>query len=163
MQAAKHRQKLAAMALICLLAFALRAHQLGAQSLWYDEALSVFLASQPPSQTIAQSAITDHPPLHALLLGQWMAIAGSSEFAARFLSVWFAVLAVALTYRLGRRLLGATAGTMGALLLAGSAFAVWYAQEARGYSLLLALTLMMANQIPDFKFKIQNSRFQIQN
>ena len=29
-------------------------------------------------------------------------------------------------------------------LMAASAFAVWYAQETRGYSLLLALTLIVA-------------------
>ncbi|MBN1890626.1 MAG: phosphatase PAP2 family protein [Thermoflexales bacterium] len=132
--------------LICLLAFGLRVYRLGAQSLWYDEALSVWLASLPPAQTIATSAVTDHPPLHALLLGGGMGWAGRSEFAVRFLSTCFGVLAVALTYRAGRHWLGRGAGLAGALLLALSPFAVWYAQETRGYSLLLALTaLQIAN------------------
>jgi 4-amino-4-deoxy-L-arabinose transferase-like glycosyltransferase len=134
---------LAIVAAICLLAFGLRLHRLDAQSLWYDEALSVHLATLPPEQTIAQSAVTDHPPLHALVLGAWTKLAGRSEFAVRFVSVWFGTLAVALTYCLGRALLGNDAGIIGALLLALSAFAVWYAQETRGYSLLLALTLTL--------------------
>ncbi len=128
---------------ICLLAFGLRIFHLGAQSLWYDEGLSVYLASQPPSLAVETSAITDHPPLYALLLGAWMRVAGRSEFSIRFLSLWWSVLAVALTWRLGREVLTDTIGIVGALLIAASAFAVWYAQEARGYSMLLALTLIV--------------------
>ena len=128
---------------ICLLAFGLRAYHLGTQSLWYDEGLSVHLAGLPPIETIQTSAATDHPPLHALMLGAWMQLAGRSEFAVRFLSLWWGVLAVALTWRLGRELLTNSIGAVGALLLATSAFAAWYAQETRGYSLLLALTLVM--------------------
>jgi len=129
---------------ICGLAFGLRVARLGAQSLWYDEGLSVYLASLPPLATIQVSAITDHPPLHALLLGAWMQVAGRSEFAIRFLSLWWSVLAVAFTWRVGRKLLTDAIGAVAALLMAASAFAVWYAQEARGYSLLLALTLIAA-------------------
>ncbi len=129
---------------LCWLAFGLRLFRLGTQSLWYDEGLSVYLAGLPPINTIQTSAITDHPPLHALMLGVWMQAAGQSEFAVRFLSLWWSVLAVALTWRLGRELLAEAIGAVGAGLLAVSALAVWYAQETRGYSLLLALTLIMA-------------------
>ncbi len=128
---------------ICLLAFGLRVYRLGTQSLWYDEGLSVYLASLPPFASIPTSAITDHPPLHVLMLGAWTQVAGRSEFAVRFLSLWWSVLAVALVWRVGQELLTDTIGAVGAALLAISALAVWYAQEARGYSLLLALTLMI--------------------
>ena len=135
--------RLAAILTICWLAFGLRVYQLGTQSLWYDEGLSVHLASLPPVNTIQTSAVTDHPPFHALMLGAWMQAAGRSEFAVRFLSLWWSVLAVALTWRLGRELLTDAIGAVGAGLMAASVLAVWYAQETRGYSLLLALTLMM--------------------
>ena len=135
-------RRFASVLAICLLAFGLRVFHLGTQSLWYDEGLSVYLASLPPLDTVQVSAVTDHPPLHALMLGAWAQVAGRSEFAARFLSLWWTVLAVALTWRLGRELLTDAIGAIGALLLAASALAVWYAQETRGYSLLLALTLV---------------------
>jgi len=135
-------RRFVAILMICWLAFGLRVYRLDAQSLWYDEGLSVHLASQPFAATVSESAVTDHPPLHALMLGAWLRAAGRSEFAVRFLSMWWSVLAVALTWRLGRELLTDAIGALGALLMAASAFAVWYAQEARGYSLLLALTLM---------------------
>jgi hypothetical protein len=80
---------------VCWLAFGLRLFRLGTQSLWYDEGLSVYLAGLTPINTIQTSAITDHPPLHALMLGVWMQAAGRSEFSVRFLSLWWSVLAVA--------------------------------------------------------------------
>ncbi len=128
---------------ILLLAFGLRVFRLDAQSIWYDEGLSIFLAQQTPAQTIAISAVTDHPPLHALLLNGWLRVAGDSDFSARFPSVFFGVLAVALTYALGARL-DRRVGLIGAGLLALSPLAVYYSQEARGYSLLLSLVLIAA-------------------
>ena len=149
--------RLAAILVICWLAFGLRVYRLDAQSLWYDEGLSVHLASQPFPVTVSESAVTDHPPLHALMLGTWMRAAGRSEFAVRFLSTWWSVLAVVLTWRLGRKLLTGVIGAIGALLMAASAFAVWYAQETRGYSLLLALTLIMAWAFVRFCYSEQRS------
>src|SRR3974377_1540242 len=89
--------------LIILLSFALRVYKLDTQSIWYDEGLSIQLAGQNPAQTIALSATTDHPPLHALLLGAWMRVAGESDFVVRYLSVFCGVLVVVLAYVLGRR------------------------------------------------------------
>ena len=129
--------------LILLLAFAVRVYRLDAQSIWYDEGLSIQLASLPPDQTIALSATTDHPPLHALLLGGWLRLAGDSDFAVRFLSLFCGVLAVALTYAWGRQI-DKRAGFIAAFLIALAPFAVYYSQETRGYALLTALVLVAA-------------------
>ncbi len=126
--------------LILLLAFALRVFQLDTQSIWYDEGLSIQLAQQPPAQAIALSATTDHPPLHTLLLGAWLRVAGEGDFSVRYLSVFCGVLVVALMYVLGRRF-DERAGLIGAGLLAIAPLAVYYSQETRGYMLLTALTL----------------------
>ena len=58
------------------------------------------------------------------------------------LLVLFGVLAVPLTYILGRRLLGTMVGLVGALLVAISPHLVWYSQEAKMYSAVLALGLL---------------------
>jgi mannosyltransferase len=129
--------------LIVLLAFALRVYRLDAQSIWYDEGLSLYLAQLPPDQTIALSATTDHPPLHALLLGGWIRVAGDSDFSDRFPSAFFGVLIVALTYRVGR-FFGERAGLIAACLISIAPFPVYYSQEARGYTLLTALILVAA-------------------
>ena len=129
--------------LILLLAFALRVYRLDAQSIWYDEGLSIALAEQSPAQTVTLSASTDHPPLHALLLGVWIRLAGNSDFSVRFLSVSLGVIVVALAYVLGC-LFDPRAGLIGAGLTALSPLAVYYSQETRGYMLLTALILAAA-------------------
>ncbi len=126
--------------LIILLAFALRVFRLDAQSIWYDEGLSIQIAAQDPAQAIALSATTDHPPLHTLLLGAWMRVAGESDFVVRYLSVFCGVLVVALTYVLGK-CYDEWAGLIAAGLMAIAPLAVYYAQETRGYMLLTALIL----------------------
>ena len=127
--------------LIILLAFALRVHQLDVQSIWYDEGLSIQLAQQDPIQAIALSATTDHPPLHTLLLGMWLRVAGESDFVARYLSVFCGVLVVALTYALGKRYDERT-GLIASGMMALAPLAVYYSQETRGYMLLTALILI---------------------
>lgn len=127
--------------LIILLAFGLRVYQLDTQSIWYDEGVSIFLAQQSPAQAIAFSAATDHPPLHALLLGAWINLAGVSDFAVRFFSVFYGVLAAALIFALGRTI-DQRVGLIAAFLTAISPIAVYYSQETRGYMLLTILILI---------------------
>lgn len=119
----------------------LRIFHLDTQSIWYDEGLSIYLAQQPVAQAVSLSATTDHPPLHTLVLGGWISLAGDNDFAVRFLSLFFGMLAVVLTYALGAQF-DRRAGLIGAGLLALSPLAVYYSQEARDYTLLLALTLI---------------------
>ena len=127
--------------LIILLAFALRVYHLDTQSIWYDEGLSIQLAQQDPAQAIALSATTDHPPLHTLLLGAWMRVAGESDFVVRYLSVFCGVLVVVLTYALGE-LYDKRTGLIASGLMALAPLAVYYSQETRGYMLLTALILI---------------------
>ena len=124
----KHRWLLL---LILLLAVALRIYRLDAQSIWYDEGLSIQIARQDPAQAITLSAMTDHPPLHTLLLGIWMRLAGESDFVVRYFSVFCGVLVVALTYTLGKRY-DERAGLIAAGLMAIAPLAVYYSQETRG-------------------------------
>lgn len=128
-----------AAAAILLLAFALRLYRLGAESLWYDETVSVYLAGESLPDLVAHTARDIHPPGYYLLLHGWTRQAGRSEFAAAFLSLWFGVVLVALAERLGRRLFGAKAGLLAALLVALSPFNLWYSQEVRMYTLGAAL------------------------
>ncbi|GBL18680.1 hypothetical protein EMGBS3_03860, partial [Anaerolineaceae bacterium] len=76
-----------------------------------------------------------------MALKGWIAIAGSSELALRWPSVLAGAVLVALTYRLGRALAWQAAAAGAAALAAFNPFLVWYAQDARVYSLLAALVL----------------------
>lgn len=129
---------------ILLLAFALRLFRLDYQELRGDEAFGYFFSLRAYDDIIATTlALAEPHPVGSYFLQHiWLEWAGHSEFALRFVSVWFGVLAVALLYRLARRLeLSPPTATVGALLLAVSPYAIWHSQDARMYSILLALTL----------------------
>jgi mannosyltransferase len=135
-----HRVASALLVLILLLAFGLRFYGLDAQSLWNDEGSSVALA-QRDLDAIARAAAGDiHPPLYYWLLSGWVRLFGTSETAVRALSALLGTVLVALTYALGRRLIGRWAALGAALLAAIHPFQVYYSQEARMYMLLAVLT-----------------------
>jgi 4-amino-4-deoxy-L-arabinose transferase-like glycosyltransferase len=127
---------------VILLAFALRVFRLDAQSLWYDEAFSVYLAHFDLATIAARTAADIQPPLYYALLHFWIALAGDSEFALRFLSLVFGVTTVPLAYVTARRLFDVTSARLAALLVALAPLYVWYAQEARMYTLITFLLLL---------------------
>ncbi len=130
---------------VLLLAFGLQASGLEFQSLWRDEVDAIRFASRPPTELL-ETFVTpgQNGPLYYLLLSPWLAAAGRGQFALRFFSTLFGVLAVALTARLGRRLYPAqpSTGLLAALLAATSPYLVWYGQEGKMYTLVVVLALL---------------------
>jgi hypothetical protein len=126
---------------VLLLAFALRVYELDFQSLEGDEGLSLQRSTQRLAIMWEYMPI-EHVPGYFVLLYYWLRITGTYDFALRFLSVLPSVLAVALIYRLAADLGNRRAGWVAAALLATNGFQVWYAQQARMYSWLLATALL---------------------
>lgn len=126
---------------VLLAGFALRVHELGALSLWMDEAFSVFGSRPPVAQALA-NLLADgvHPPLF-YFVQRLSYLFGVSEFALRWPAAMMGVLGIAAIARLARDWWGRRASLLAGLLLALSPFAVWYGREARMYSMLLLLTL----------------------
>lgn len=116
------------------------------QSLWLDEATSVLAASRFSfSEIIHQFSVGDfHPPAYYLLLKFWIGIFGSSEVAARSMSVIFGVITIYLVYSLTRKLFDNTTALIAALLLATAPLHIYYSQEVRMYALetLLVVKIM---------------------
>jgi mannosyltransferase len=133
-----------ALVLVLLVAFGLRLYRLGYQSLWYDEAVSIHLATKDLAALTLHTAGDIHPPLYYYLLHFWVLVAGSSEFSAAFLSLLFGLILVALSYRLAREACGSNVGLLTAFLIAVSPFNLWYSQEMRMYTLgaFLGLTTL---------------------
>ena len=123
-----------------LLAFALRLYHLDFQSLWSDEGISLLRSQQALGPMLAEMPV-EHAPLYFVVLHGWMRLTGQSDFALRALSLLFSVLTVSLLYALGRDLFSDRVGLLAAVVLAANPFQVWYAQEARMYSLVVCLTL----------------------
>ena len=109
--------------------------------MWSDEGISLARAGLPTAEMLAVMPV-EHVPGYFLLLRAWIALTGSDDFAVRYLSLLPSVWAVALIYRLAADLGSRRIGALAALLLATNAFQVWYAQEARMYSWLLAAGLL---------------------
>ncbi|MEA3346273.1 MAG: glycosyltransferase family 39 protein [Chloroflexota bacterium] len=136
---------------ILWLAFTLRLYRLGAKNLWWDEALAIWAVRKGLVGMTLWTAGDVHPPLFFWTLWGWVQLAGAGEFAARFLSVSWGLLTVALLYRLSRRLFdNKLIGLLSALLLATARFHVWWSQELRMYILaacFVALSLDCFTQL----------------
>ncbi len=127
---------------VFLAAFALRIFRLDFQSLWYDEAFSVYLAQFSLAEITVRTAADIQPPLYYYLLHVWIVLAGQSEFAARFLSLFFGVLTIPLMYVTARRLFDPSIALIAAVLATLSPLYLWYSQEARMYTLITFLLLL---------------------
>ena len=133
-----------ALVVLTLTSFALRLCALGRAELWFDEALSANISALSWAEIVAhlQSRPFEHPPFYFLALHPWQLVAGQSEFALRFFSVFWGVLSVPLLYALVRRLADKRAALLTALLATVSPFLVAYSREARMYSLLPFLAML---------------------
>jgi uncharacterized membrane protein len=83
---------------------------------------------------------SSHPPLYYLLLRLATNWTGVNDFTARLPSAWAGILTIPLLYRVGRQFAGQRAGLWSAFFVAVFPFQVYYAQEARMYTLLALLT-----------------------
>lgn len=119
---------------ILLLALALRVWDLGARSLWFDEAGEYWVATAPLSQ-LAQAVSTGSgdPPLYSFLLHFWMKL-GTSEVWLRALSVIASLAGVAGVMALGSRLGGFATGAAAGILMAVNPPDIRYAQEVGQYA-----------------------------
>ncbi|MHB0858189.1 MAG: glycosyltransferase family 39 protein [Anaerolineae bacterium] len=124
---------LAALCAILTVGLGLRLYHLGTQSLWYDEAQTLYIAGFPLGEIIQRAY---RPPLYHFLLHVWAPLAGGSEFWLRLPSALFGAAIPLLAYGVTTRLYGRRTALCAALLSAFSPVLVWYAQELRMYSLL---------------------------
>ena len=137
----KYRQIgiLGGLVMILLIAFLLRVHDIGGQSLWHDEG-NTYVQTTRTFAEIADNASRDiHPPLYYWLITVWTRFMGSSETGLRSLSLFASLITVAVTYTLGKRLFGIIPAVFAMIFISLNTFSIYYAQEARMYALLAML------------------------
>ena len=138
----KHLQRGALLAII-LLGFLLRLFRLGFRELRGDESFGFFFSLSSPAQIVARTLEMrePHPVGSYFLQHAWLQVAGTHEFALRFIPVLAGTLAIPLLFHLAKQLrLGVPTALTASLLLAANTYAIWHSQDARMYSLSLALT-----------------------
>ena len=124
------------------LTLALRLFRLGAENLWYDEAFTWWLTRLEPARLWQAIAGDVHPPLWYFLSALSTRFLGHSAFALRLPAALFNTAAVLLLFALARDFLPERSARLTALAAALlPAAGLYYAQEARMYSLLALLLL----------------------
>lgn len=113
------------------------------QSLWRDEAFSVWIAQDSLSEVIRRTGSDFNPPLYYLLLNVWMRIFARSEIALRSLSVVFFLLFLIVIYKFAQKLFKSRQMAIVTAILAGlNPMLLYFAFELRMYSLLTLITTL---------------------
>lgn len=132
---------------LVLLAFLLRVYRLDHMSLRGDESFTVIYSGKPLAELWEVIRdIEPNPPLYYFALRGAMVLFGQADFATRFLSALFGVLAVPLIYQLARSLIrdrrtGEMVGLLAAFLLAINPYQIWHGQDVRNYTIWPTLSL----------------------
>jgi hypothetical protein len=112
--------------------------RLGTPSFWVDEAFTAWRTEQSYGELVE-----GYHWLYQTIVNVWATFAGTSEWSLRFPSVVGAMLACALLVVLARMVFDdRRIALLSGLLLATSPFLVKWSQQARGYTLLVALSVL---------------------
>ncbi|WP_254522236.1 glycosyltransferase family 39 protein [Natrinema caseinilyticum] len=127
----------------------LRADSLGAQSFWFDEAISANAAIavlEKGTPTFPSEYTYWRAFPHTLLMAASMALLGGGEAAARLPSVVFGLATIATTYWLGREVGTERIGLLAAALVTVATWEIAWSRQARMYQqfqFLYTLTLVL--------------------
>lgn len=130
------------------------------ESIWYDEGFTAFVvyddADSPDGMREVARYVVDsarnlferaqgdvHPLHYYIAMDVWTLIMGEATWVLRLPSVLFGLLALAATYALGRELFDRPTGLIATAILSLSHFFLYYNREARMYTLLLAMTVLL--------------------
>lgn len=129
---------------ILLLAFALRLYGLGDVAVENDEGIVYHRwISQSFQAIMVDDLVLNNHTLAQVLARTSILLNGNSLFALRWPSVCLSILGVVFIYKLTSRLFGMVAGTVGALLLTLSPYAIFFAHNFDGYAGVMALPLLV--------------------
>lgn len=139
-----------AIGLLTAIGFALRVFHMNAQSLWFDEVVSVQIATTPVDTLVRaiEGAGAIEPTawlstaFYALAKGALLIPHARPDALLRATSVAIGTLTIPAFAWMASALLPAAAVVAGTAFVAISPFHVWYSQEFRPYALLLLLTVL---------------------
>ncbi|KAA3646455.1 MAG: hypothetical protein DWQ07_09585 [Chloroflexi bacterium] len=136
------RQHFLLLAGILVLGTLLRLYQLGAESYWFDEIITVMVETRAESLSdLHRLGELHRQPVYFYTIFYWMRWFGASEFAVRLPSAIAGIAAIALLYWLGKTMFNQHVALIAAFLIAVSPFHVHYSQEARTYSFVALVTI----------------------
>ena len=93
------RKEIILLLLIILIGAVLRVYDLGAESIWLDEAYGIRVSAEGVTTIIKEAGPTQIiPPFYFVTLHYWMNLFGTSEVATRSLSAIFGIISILLIY-----------------------------------------------------------------
>jgi 4-amino-4-deoxy-L-arabinose transferase-like glycosyltransferase len=136
---------------LLLLLFTLGARNLDIDAIWGDEHYSIYYAGLadrvPPDLDSVWERVTTvsagQAPAYYMILNIWGRFVGSEPPVLRILSLFAALLTVALVFRLANDWLSREAAFISSTLLATSALIIFYAHELRAYALTFLLSVVL--------------------
>ncbi|MEM7330898.1 MAG: glycosyltransferase family 39 protein [Chloroflexota bacterium] len=133
-------------------AFTLRVFRIENQSYWWDEGISLGLATSTWAEIWINRLNNIHPPLYFFLLKLWVTLTGVTPFATRTFSALASLMQVTAVFTTTRYFFRSTRlALLSAFFVAISPLAIIYGQEVRVYALLplifFGLILGMAHLI----------------
>jgi len=131
-----NKRTLLLLATIILAGAVLRGAQLGHQGLFFDEAWSWAVTRLNTVDIVGLSTQDPHPPLYYILLKWSLLILPHSEAGLRTLSMLASVASLIVVVVYAARRWNSRAAAYAGLLMAVSSFDIYYAQDARMYTLL---------------------------
>jgi uncharacterized membrane protein len=132
---------------IMLLGVALRLAGLTVHSLWFDEGCTIINSSFDSIANLWRNVIAleggseRYQPLNIILLWCWRRMFGSSETILRLFPAVLGILSLPVFYWSALRIFKRRGALFALALFSFSAFAVYYAQEIRPYSLMILLAV----------------------
>lgn len=113
----------------------------------YDEVVTVRYFAVSPVYALTLWAAPNNHLLHSLLVWASTMLIGRSEIAIRLPAFFAALLTIAGTYRLGRRMQSKQSGLLAAVIVTCLSGLIAFATTARGYSLGLFLTIQLMEHV----------------
>ena len=132
----------AVLAAVLVLALGLRVYRLDSE-LWLDEIqLLIRYAPLDFRQLLSTYDSQNHQPLYSMLARLAYLAGGGSDWSVRVPAALAGVASLGAIWWFARRVTSTREAMLGALILAVSYHHVWFSQNARGYTLMMFLTVL---------------------
>lgn len=123
----------------------LRFAYLANQSFWFDESVSAELAGAALWSIVSGQAMDlGNPPFYTLLLHYWIVVFGPGDASIRALSATAGAASIPVVYAVGRLVANRHVGLVAAAIFCLAPEQIYFAQEARAYSLVTLICLVSA-------------------
>jgi uncharacterized membrane protein len=126
-----------------------------------DEPFSIFYAQQDLNDMMSFLNLGNNPPLHFIVLHYWVELFGIGSISVRSLSLVFSLLTIPVLYKFSRKIFNANYSIIIVSFFIFSTFNHFHALEARVYSLMVLLVVLIFYEIYKLVFNDGFSFFKL--